>query len=79
MSSVVTVENLTKKYGDLTAVSDVSFEVKEAECFGILGPNGAGKTLTIRIIQCLARYSHACIRLQGQIPSIFLAPDMWSA
>ncbi len=42
--------NLTKKFGDLTAVDHISFEVKEGEIFGLLGPNGAGKTTTIRML-----------------------------
>jgi ABC-2 type transport system ATP-binding protein len=41
---------LTKKFGDLTAVDHISFEVKEGEIFGLLGPNGAGKTTTVRML-----------------------------
>ena len=44
------VENVTKKYGDLVAVNDLSFEVKDGEIFGLLGLNGAGKTTTFRMI-----------------------------
>lgn len=47
------VENVTKKYGDLTAVDNLSFEVKEGEIFGLLGLNGAGKTTTFRMIMGL--------------------------
>lgn len=46
----VSVENLTKKFGDFTAVSDVSFEVEKGEIFGFLGANGAGKSTTIRML-----------------------------
>ena len=42
--SVIIVENLTKKFGDFTAVDTISFEVKKGEIFGFLGANGAGKT-----------------------------------
>jgi ABC-2 type transport system ATP-binding protein len=42
--------NLTKKFGDLTAVDDISFKITEGDIVGILGPNGAGKTTTIRLI-----------------------------
>ena len=44
------VEHVTKKYGDLVAVDDLSFEVKDGEIFGLLGLNGAGKTTTFRMI-----------------------------
>ena len=44
------VENVTKKYGNLVAVNDLSFEVKDGEIFGLLGLNGAGKTTTFRMI-----------------------------
>ena len=48
--SVIKVEGLTKRFGSLTAVADVSFEVGEGTIFGFLGPNGAGKTTTINIL-----------------------------
>ena len=44
------VENVTKKYGDLVAVDNLSFSVKDGEIFGLLGLNGAGKTTTFRMI-----------------------------
>ena len=47
---MIEVQNLTKRYGDLVAVDDVSFTAKEGEVLGFLGPNGAGKTTTMRII-----------------------------
>ncbi len=46
----VTVHNLTKKFGDFTAVDHISFEVRRGEIFGFLGPNGSGKTTTIRML-----------------------------
>ena len=52
---IIEVESLTKKYGDLTAVNNVSFTVKPGEIFGFLGPNGAGKTTTINILCTLTK------------------------
>jgi len=49
----VIVRNLTKRYGDLTAVAGVSFNVRRGEVFGLLGPNGAGKTTTVEIVEGL--------------------------
>ncbi|RKZ02485.1 ABC transporter ATP-binding protein [Candidatus Fermentibacteria bacterium] len=46
----VTLENLTRKFGDFTAVDDVSFSVNRGEIFGFLGANGAGKSTTIRML-----------------------------
>ncbi len=49
-STAIAVHNVTKKYGDFTAVDDLSFDVRRGEIFAMLGPNGAGKTTTIRMI-----------------------------
>jgi ABC-2 type transport system ATP-binding protein len=53
MSAAIEVSNLTKRFGDRTAVDDVSFAVAAGEVFGFLGPNGAGKTTTVRILSAL--------------------------
>ncbi|MGP8125880.1 MAG: ABC transporter ATP-binding protein [Nitrososphaerales archaeon] len=50
---MIETENLTKKFGDLTAVDGVTLRVEEGEVFGFLGPNGAGKTTTVRMLCCL--------------------------
>ncbi|MGE5472992.1 MAG: ABC transporter ATP-binding protein [Ignavibacteriales bacterium] len=50
MDYAVIVKNLTKKFGDFTAVNDISFNVKKGSIFGFLGPNGSGKSTTIRMI-----------------------------
>jgi ABC-2 type transport system ATP-binding protein len=53
MPPILEVQNLVKKYGDLTAVNGISFSVQEGEIFSLLGPNGAGKTTTISILSTL--------------------------
>ena len=50
---MIKIENLTKMYGNLTAVDNLSLQIEEGEVFGLLGPNGAGKTTTIRVLCCL--------------------------
>lgn len=47
---LIHAHNLTKRFGQLTAVDQISFSIKRGECFGFLGPNGAGKTTTMRMI-----------------------------
>ena len=54
---MIDTENLTKKFGDLTAVDSVTLNVDEGEVFGFLGPNGAGKTTTVRMLACLVAKS----------------------
>ena len=54
-SSIIIVENLSKTFGNLKAVDNVSFDVKEGEIFGFLGPNGAGKTTTINMLTTLLK------------------------
>ena len=49
----IVVDHITKKYGDFTAVDDVSFNVRQGEIFGLLGPNGAGKSTLIRMMTTL--------------------------
>ena len=53
MAAILKVQDLVKKYGDLTAVAGISFDVEEGEIFSLLGPNGAGKTTTISILSTL--------------------------
>lgn len=50
---MIDTENLTRKFGDLTAVDNVTLHVEKGEVFGFLGPNGAGKTTTVRMLCCL--------------------------
>ncbi len=62
---MVTVTNLKKTYGNLTAVDDISFEIEKGEIFGFLGPNGAGKTSTINMITGLSRPTAGAITVDG--------------
>src|SRR5438094_1770065 len=65
MSAIISVNNLTKKYGDFTAVNGISFEVYEGEIFGLLGPNGAGKTTTLEVIETLREKTSGEITVDG--------------
>ncbi len=49
---MIQIENLTRYYGDVPAVDDISFEIQKGEILGMLGPNGAGKTTTMRMLTC---------------------------
>jgi len=61
----IEVHGLTKKFGELVAVNDISFEVEKGEFFGFLGPNGAGKTTTIRMLTGIISKSGGEARVMG--------------
>jgi ABC-2 type transport system ATP-binding protein len=63
---IVKVNNLVKRYGDLTAVDHLSLAVNDGEVFGLLGPNGSGKTTTINCILSLLEYDQGEIEIFGQ-------------
>lgn len=62
---MISVKNVTKKFGDFTAVDDISFEVKPGELFALLGPNGAGKSTTIKMLTTLLRPTSGHLELNG--------------
>ena len=62
---IIVARDLTKRYGDFTAVDGISFTVKAGECFGFLGPNGAGKTTTIRMISCVSPVTDGSLTVDG--------------
>jgi ABC-2 type transport system ATP-binding protein len=62
------VRNLTKRYGETTAVDELSFEVEKGEVFGLLGPNGSGKTTTIRIIMDIFQADSGEVLVLGEPP-----------
>jgi ABC-2 type transport system ATP-binding protein len=63
--SAIEVEHIVKKYGEFTAVDDVSFSVKEGEIFGLLGPNGAGKSTLIRMMTTLIPITSGKAKIAG--------------
>jgi ABC-2 type transport system ATP-binding protein len=65
MTAAISIENLKKSYGDVTAVKDISLTVEPGEIFGLLGPNGAGKTTTIRCLCTLAKPDSGKIEVCG--------------
>ena len=67
-NSILQVENLVKRYGDVEAVRGVSFNVEEGEVFGLLGPNGAGKTSTIEIMEGLRTLDSGRVSVCGLDP-----------
>jgi len=62
---VITLEKVTKRYGELTAVDSLNLDVQEGEIFGFLGPNGAGKTTTIRMMMGILKPTAGRIVLGG--------------
>lgn len=65
---MVVVQHLVKRYGEFTAVNDVSFSLKEGEIFGIIGPNGAGKTTTVECVSGLRVPDSGSISVYGLSP-----------
>ena len=62
----IKIENLTKKYGKLTAVDNLTLSVKKGELFSLLGVNGAGKTTTIKMLSCLTKSTSGDAFLNGK-------------
>jgi ABC-2 type transport system ATP-binding protein len=62
---MIETENLTRKFGDLTAVDNLSLRVGDGEVFGFLGPNGAGKTTTVRMLCCLISKTSGTAKIGG--------------
>jgi lipooligosaccharide transport system ATP-binding protein len=78
-SPVISAENLTKTYGETTAVDAISFEVTPGESFGLLGPNGAGKSSTMRMIGAVSHRTSGELAFWGLTPTIMaqLSGSSW--
>ena len=66
MKSIISVSGLTKKYKELTAIDDLSFDVYEGEILGLLGPNGSGKSTTINCLLSLLNFQKGNIKILGK-------------
>lgn len=67
-STIIEAKNLTKKYGEIIAVDNISFTVRHGEIFAFLGPNGAGKTTTIKMLTTLSKPTSGTMTLNGFDP-----------
>ncbi len=68
-TNIIEVTGLTKKFGDLTAVDDISFSIGRGDIFAFLGPNGAGKTTTIKMLTTLLKPTSGNILIDGHNPA----------
>lgn len=66
MENIIEVKNLTKKYKKLTAIDNLSFNVKQGEILGLLGPNGSGKSTTINCLLALLKIQNGSIKIFGK-------------
>ena len=65
-NTVIRIENLVKRYGELIALDHLNLEIKEGEVFGLLGPNGSGKTTTINCLLSLLSFDKGSIEIFGK-------------
>ncbi len=75
MAPILTVRNLTKRYGGLTAVNEVSFDVEPNEILSVIGPNGAGKSTIFKLISSFVKPTRGEVRFNGEVIS-GLAPHI---
>src|SRR5882724_7246306 len=70
MAATISVQGLTKSYGNFEAVRGIDFDVAEGEVFGLLGPNGAGKTTTVEILEGLRARTGGVVTVLGRDPGV---------
>ena len=68
MTPALSLDRVTKRYGDIVALNDLSFEIRSGEMFGLIGPDGAGKTTSIRLLCGLLRADAGSVRVLGLDP-----------
>ena len=68
--ALIHARGLTKRFGNMTAVDAVDFDVAPGESFGFLGPNGAGKTSTMRMIGCVSPVTAGSLTVLGMDPAV---------
>ncbi|HZG68507.1 MAG TPA: ATP-binding cassette domain-containing protein, partial [Herpetosiphonaceae bacterium] len=69
--NVIEMHNVTKQWGDIVGVSDVSFDVPQGQIFGLVGPSGCGKTTTIRMLTGVYAPTKGDLRVLGATPQNF--------
>lgn len=76
MDNILKISNLTKKYGNFTALDNISLDIPNGAVFGLLGPNGAGKTTLLRILNNILMPDNGSIILCGEPLSLNLSPKL---
>jgi branched-chain amino acid transport system ATP-binding protein len=66
MSTLLSVQNATKRFGGVTAVNDITFDVQSGEILGLIGPNGAGKTTLVNLITGVTGLTHGTVAFDGR-------------
>ncbi len=76
--AIIETINLTKRYGQLLALSNLNLSIEQGDCYGFIGPNGAGKTTTIRILATLLQPTRGEARVDGSVSGYAINRRHWS-